>query len=51
VVAKLDKNPKLEEPDLILVQGDTTTALAGALAGLTERYRSATLRLVYAPAT
>jgi len=33
VIAKLDKIIAAEKPDLILVQGDTTTALAGALAG------------------
>jgi UDP-N-acetylglucosamine 2-epimerase (non-hydrolysing) len=33
VIAKLDKIIAAESPDLILVQGDTTTALAGALAG------------------
>ena len=33
VMAKLDKILASEKPDLILVQGDTTTTLAGALAG------------------
>ncbi len=33
VMAKLDKILAQEHPDLILVQGDTTTTLAGALAG------------------
>ncbi len=33
VMAKLDKIIAREKPDLILVQGDTTTTLAGALAG------------------
>ncbi len=33
VMAKLDRILDSEQPDLILVQGDTTTALAGALAG------------------
>lgn len=33
IMAKLDKILAAEEPDLILVQGDTTTTLAGALAG------------------
>ncbi len=33
VISKLDPLLAREQPDLILVQGDTTTALAGALAG------------------
>lgn len=33
VLASLDSVLSMEQPDLILVQGDTTTALAGALAG------------------
>ncbi|MBV9217271.1 MAG: UDP-N-acetylglucosamine 2-epimerase (non-hydrolyzing) [Acidobacteria bacterium] len=33
VIAKLDRILARERPDLILVQGDTTTTLAGALAG------------------
>ena len=37
VVAKLDKILTVECPDLILVQGDTTTALAGALAGFNRK--------------
>jgi UDP-N-acetylglucosamine 2-epimerase (non-hydrolysing) len=37
VVAKLDKVLAAEQPNLILVQGDTTTALAGALAGFNRR--------------
>jgi UDP-N-acetylglucosamine 2-epimerase (non-hydrolysing) len=37
VLAKLDKILDLERPDLILVQGDTTTTLAGALAGFNRR--------------
>ena len=37
VVAKLDKILTAEQPNLILVQGDTTTALAGALAGFNRR--------------
>lgn len=37
VMAKLDKILDAERPDLILVQGDTTTTLAGALAGFNRR--------------
>ena len=37
VIAKLDKILASENPDLILVQGDTTTTLAGALAGFNRR--------------
>ena len=37
VLAKLDKILAAEKPDLILVQGDTTTALAGALAGFNRQ--------------
>ncbi len=37
ILAKLDKILAEEQPDLILVQGDTTTALAGALAGFNRR--------------
>ncbi|MFZ1702192.1 MAG: UDP-N-acetylglucosamine 2-epimerase (non-hydrolyzing) [Pyrinomonadaceae bacterium] len=37
VIAKLDKILDAERPDLILVQGDTTTTLAGALAGFNRR--------------
>lgn len=37
VMAKLDKILAAEQPDLILVQGDTTTTLAGALAGFYHR--------------
>ncbi len=33
ILAKLDKILETEKPDLILIQGDTTTTLAGALAG------------------
>jgi UDP-N-acetylglucosamine 2-epimerase (non-hydrolysing) len=37
VMAKLDKILEKEKPDLILVQGDTTTTLAGALAGFNRK--------------
>ncbi len=37
VMAKLDKILISEAPDLILVQGDTTTALAGSLAGFNRK--------------
>jgi len=37
VIAKLDKILVEEQPDMILVQGDTTTTLAGALAGFNRR--------------
>jgi UDP-N-acetylglucosamine 2-epimerase (non-hydrolysing) len=37
VVARIDKILGSEKPDLILVQGDTTTALAGALAGFNRK--------------
>lgn len=37
VMAKLDKILDTEKPDLILVQGDTTTTLAGALTGFNRK--------------
>jgi UDP-N-acetylglucosamine 2-epimerase (non-hydrolysing) len=37
VMAKLDQILHSEQPDLILVQGDTTTALAGAMAGFNRK--------------
>jgi len=37
VMAKLDRIVDSEQPDLILVQGDTTTTLAGALTGFNRR--------------
>jgi UDP-N-acetylglucosamine 2-epimerase (non-hydrolysing) len=37
VVAKLDKILVAEQPDMIIVQGDTTTALAGALAAFNRK--------------
>ena len=37
ILAKLDKILDAEKPDIILVQGDTMTALAGALAGFNRK--------------
>ena len=37
ILAKLDKILDAEKPNLILVQGDTTTTLAGALAGFNRK--------------
>lgn len=37
ILTKLDKILASEQPDLILVQGDTTTTLAGALAGFNRK--------------
>ena len=37
ILAKFDKILKTEQPDLILVQGDTATTLAGALAGFNRK--------------
>ena len=39
VMAKLDKILAKEKPDVILVQGDTTTTLAGAMAGFYRKIR------------
>jgi UDP-N-acetylglucosamine 2-epimerase (non-hydrolysing) len=39
VISKLDKILDAEKPDLILVQGDTTTTLAGAIAGFNRRIK------------
>jgi UDP-N-acetylglucosamine 2-epimerase (non-hydrolysing) len=41
VLDRLDKILEAEKPDLILVQGDTTTTLAGALAGFNRRIKVA----------
>lgn len=37
VLCRLDEILELEKPDLILVQGDTTTAMSGALAGFNRK--------------
>lgn len=39
VIAKIDKLLVAEEPDLVLVQGDTTTTLAGAVAAFNRGIR------------
>ncbi|MDQ3799344.1 MAG: UDP-N-acetylglucosamine 2-epimerase (non-hydrolyzing) [Acidobacteriota bacterium] len=41
VLSKLDKILEAEKPEMILVQGDTTTTLAGALAGFNRRIKVA----------
>ena len=45
VLSSLDPILRLEQPDLILVQGDTTTALAGALAVFHRRIPVAHMKL------
>ena len=37
ILAKFDKIFETEKPDLILVQGDTTTTFAGAFAGFNRK--------------
>lgn len=37
VLCRLDEILEIEKPDLILVQGDTTTAMSGALAGFNRK--------------
>ncbi len=37
VLAKIDRILESEQPDLVLVQGDTTTTFAGAIAGFNRR--------------
>ncbi len=37
VLSRLDEILEKEKPDLILVQGDTTTAMSGALAGFNRK--------------
>jgi UDP-N-acetylglucosamine 2-epimerase (non-hydrolysing) len=39
ILAKLDKILEVEKPDIILVQGDTTTAFAGAYAAFNRKIR------------
>jgi UDP-N-acetylglucosamine 2-epimerase (non-hydrolysing) len=41
VMAKIDSILEVEKPDIIVVQGDTTTALAGAFAGFNRQVRVA----------
>lgn len=40
VLCRLDEILEIEKPDLILVQGDTTTAMSGALAGFNRKIAS-----------
>ena len=49
VLARLDQALAQEQPDLVLVQGDTTTAVAGALAGFHRKIQSVMSKRVYAP--